>query len=169
MLSWCHMDGRGIRGINIVVVTHSPFVLSDVPLQHTLYMEDGKQVRNAKQTYGGNIHELLGANFFMDYSIGEVARTNIEEIIYLYNESDKKSEIQQNMQQYRQHRQRYKYIVSIVADEYLKQMITRMLCKCESVYMHSDCSAHELEMKIIQKKEELAHLEMALAKRKGEL
>ena len=169
MLSWCHMDGRGIRGINIVVVTHSPFVLSDVPLQHTLYMEDGKQVENAKQTYGGNIHELLGANFFMDYSIGEVARTNIEEIIYLYNESDKQDEIQKNMQQYRQHRQRYKYIVGIVADEYLKQMITRMLCKCESVYMHSDSSVHELEEEINQKREELAQLEIALAKMKGEL
>ncbi len=169
MLSWCHMDGRGIRGINIVVVTHSPFVLSDVPLQHTLYMEDGKQVENAKQTYGGNIHELLGANFFMDYSIGEVARTNIEEIIYLYNESDKQDEIQKNMQQYRQHRQRYKYIVGIVADEYLKQMITRMLYKCESIYMHGVGDVHELEEEINQKREELAQLEIALAKRKGEL
>lgn len=163
MLSWCHIDGRGIRGINIVVVTHSPFVLSDVPLQHTLYMKNGTQITNNKQTFGGNIHELLGENFFMDYSIGEVAKGNIEEIIQLYSERDQQEKRPYNEQTYRQHRQRYKYVASIIADEYLKKMIDRMLHKCESIYLHEDVSKQELEKDIKQKKEELARLEAKLA------
>lgn len=164
MLSWCHIDGRGIRGINIVVVTHSPFVLSDVPLQHTLYMQNGTQIINDKQTFGGNIHELLGDNFFMDYSIGEVAKVNIEEIIRLYNERDQQENKTDNAQKYQRHRQRYKYIASIVADEYLKRMIDRMLHTCESVYLPKEVSKQELEKRIHQKKAEIAQLEEELTK-----
>lgn len=163
MLSWCHIDGRGIRGINILVVTHSPFVLSDIPLQHTLYMLNGAQIINDKQTFGGNIHELLGENFFMDYTIGEVARANIEEVIQLYNERDQQAKRLDNAQKYRQHRQRYRYIANIVADEYLKNLINRMLRTCESVYLFEDISRQELEKEIHQKKEELAQLEAKIS------
>ena len=41
-LSWCNINTNIIRGVNILIVTHSPFVLSDVPLSNTLYLKDGR-------------------------------------------------------------------------------------------------------------------------------
>lgn len=169
MLSWCHMDGRGIRGINILIVTHSPFVLSDVPLQHTLYLDNGEKTEKDKQTFGGNIHELLGENFFMDYSIGEVARTNIEEIIQLYNERDNHENKKINEQKFQKNRQRYYYILSIIADEYLNKMIGRMLRECESQYLLRDDKRRAIEREIQQKREELAQLESTLKQMNAEL
>lgn len=42
MLSWCHINNTKIRSVNIIIVTHSPFVLSDVPKNRILYLKDGK-------------------------------------------------------------------------------------------------------------------------------
>jgi predicted ATP-dependent endonuclease of OLD family len=58
-LAWCHIDARRIRSVNITVVTHSPFVLSDVMNAHTLNMSQGVVSRKEQQTFGANIHELL--------------------------------------------------------------------------------------------------------------
>ena len=129
MLSWCHIDPEIIKGVNILIVTHSPFVLSDVPLSNTLYLENGKFVRKYKETFCGNIHELLGGNFFMDYSIGDVARKNIEDIIRIYNKRNTNGE-----SDYIANRDMYQYISEIIADQYLHNRIKDMLSELDVFY-----------------------------------
>lgn len=127
MLSWCHINPQIIRGINILIATHSPFVLSDVPLSNTLYLDDGEVVKKNKETFCGNIHEMLGENFFLEYSIGNVARKNVEEILKLYNEfadSDDKVEcISGRADAWA----RYKYVSRLIADDYLHGLVQRMM------------------------------------------
>lgn len=130
MLSWCHINRNIIRGVNILIVTHSSFVLSDIPLVNTLYLKDGVPDTKQKETFCGNVHELLGGNFFMDYSIGEVAQKNVEEIIYLYNhryEEVAKTTFLENSD-------RYRYISSIVADQYLQIKIKDMIKALDELY-----------------------------------
>lgn len=138
MLSWCHINHKIIRGVNLLIITHSPFVLSDIPLEHTLYLKDGNAVKKEKETFCGNIHEMLGGNFFMEYSIGDVAKENVEEIIRLYNQKDDESKQEINSGQYLANLVRYNYVASIIADDYLKRTVKAMLKELDQKYSKED-------------------------------
>jgi hypothetical protein len=73
---------RKIKAINILFVTHSPFVLSDVPLNNVMFIEDGRQCYPmSENTFGANIHTLLQHGFFLKgVPIGEFARNKINEL-----------------------------------------------------------------------------------------
>ena len=87
----CNLDSEKILGINIVIVTHSPFILSDMLVQNTLYLtENGPRVLD-KQTFGGNYYDMLCNSFmFTDSAMGEVARQRIKEWI---TEKNRKQEV----------------------------------------------------------------------------
>lgn len=138
MLSWCHINHNIIRGVNLLIVTHSPFVLSDIPLKHTLYLKDGSVVNKEKETFCGNVHEMLGGNFFMKYSIGDVAKENVEEIIRLYNQKDDDNKQDDNRKQYRDNRVRYNYVASIIADDYLQKRVKDMVEELNQKYAQED-------------------------------
>ena len=125
MISWCHIDRRKIRSINIIIVTHSPFVLSDVPLENILYLEDGRHVKKMQQTFSANIHEILQSHFFMKYPMGEIAREVLDRIITLYGKRDEDRE--RALKDLSDNKDYYYYVESIIADPYLKSTIHRML------------------------------------------
>ena len=81
---------RRILGINLCFVTHSPFILSDIPNENILFLDDYgqpiKEIKNLK-TFGANIHDLLAKNFFLAKgAMGEFARGKIQRIIDQLNE-----------------------------------------------------------------------------------
>lgn len=77
-LSWSGIDRRKIRSINLLLATHSPFVLSDILTENSLYLMNGRQKRVKRQTFGGNYYNMLkGSFFFRESAIGEVASSNI--------------------------------------------------------------------------------------------
>lgn len=158
MLSWCHINHNIIRGVNILIVTHSPFVLSDIPLEHTLYLKDGDVVDKDKETFCGNIHEMLGGNFFMEYSIGDVAKENVEEIIRLYNKKDDQKEQKNNSTKYRVNQLRYNYVASIIADDYLQKKVKAMLKELNQKYMIEE-DPISLDMQIYEIRKQLNELE----------
>lgn len=84
-----------IEAINICLVTHSPYILSDIPDIYTLRLEEGKPAPEDGRTFGANIHDLLANDFFMnDGFMGEWAKQKIEEIIRFLNFSKLKVEYQ---------------------------------------------------------------------------
>ncbi|WP_448698133.1 AAA family ATPase [Mucilaginibacter sp. AW1-3] len=75
-----------ISGINLIFVTHSPFILSDIPSQNILFLkmedEQAVQVYHDKKTFGANIHNLLSDGFFMRAGLcGAFAQDKINKII----------------------------------------------------------------------------------------
>ncbi len=73
-LASANIDRRKIRSVNILVATHSPFILSDVLTQNTLYLEDGIPKQVKKQTFGGNYYDMLRSSFFFTSSaIGDIS------------------------------------------------------------------------------------------------
>ena len=72
-----------IKSINIMMVTHSPFVLSDIPHTNILALNKEGQVVNSRMyTFGANIHTLLSSTFFMkNGTIGEYAQWMINYIV----------------------------------------------------------------------------------------
>ena len=78
------IDIPNIKSLNICFVTHSPFVLSDIPARNILALK--KDIRDKEKislsTFGANIHEMLRNSFFLkDGSIGDYASHVIEQII----------------------------------------------------------------------------------------
>nr|WP_315394820.1 AAA family ATPase [uncultured Sphingobacterium sp.] len=73
---------KQIKNINITFITHSPFILSDIPSQNVLKLKNGELVQNGfERTFAANIHNLLKGGFFMNGAMGEFAKSHIDNVI----------------------------------------------------------------------------------------
>jgi AAA15 family ATPase/GTPase len=69
---------------NIIIVTHSPFILSDIPKNNILYMADGEQVREEGliNPFAANLNDILYQSFFLEGGfIGEHAKDTINQAV----------------------------------------------------------------------------------------
>lgn len=102
---------------NIIIATHSPFILSDMPRENILYLDKGK-VQNREQfikPLAANISDILYQSFFLRNGfIGEWARTKINKIM-------KKKE------PWSQLSSEEKNFIDDIGDEYLKKQVKRHL------------------------------------------
>ena len=75
---------------NIILTTHSPFILSDIPVCNILALKDGEPDEKFKneKTLAANIYDILNNGFFMDDFIGEYSSIFIDEIIRKLNDSN---------------------------------------------------------------------------------
>lgn len=79
-----------IESINILFVTHSPFILSDVPKSQVLFLGEGMPKNTMQEnTFGANIHSLLKNGFFLpNLPMGEFAYEKINDMFRKLNEGD---------------------------------------------------------------------------------
>lgn len=75
--------GDRIKGINILVSTHSPFVLSDIPNQNILCLEAGlpKPWSGTCNTFCANVYDILSCGFFMEKFVGDFAESKYHELM----------------------------------------------------------------------------------------
>lgn len=129
-------------GINITLITHSPFVLSDIPDNNILCMSRKEHVDAFDKTFAANIHDLFNNTFILPYTIGEYAQLKITEIVSTYhrvryivkNDSnwkfcDKRQEWQKQLEW-----SRLKYVSEIIGDNYLSEETNDMLDEIEEWY-----------------------------------
>jgi hypothetical protein len=83
-------DLQEIESVSILFVTHSPFILSDIPKSCVLFLENGLPRNNMQEnTFGANIHSLLKNGFFLpNLPMGEFAYEKINEMFRKLNEGD---------------------------------------------------------------------------------
>lgn len=69
--------------INIFLVTHSPFILSDIPTSNVLFLKEGTQDYSEKErrTFAENIGEMFYDSFFMEQTIGAFAESKLKELV----------------------------------------------------------------------------------------
>lgn len=82
-----------IYGINILFCTHSPFILSDIPSENTLCLENGNiKEPDPNNSFAANIHDLLADEFFLSEEgfMGEFAKKKIQSLIKFLDEKNKK-------------------------------------------------------------------------------
>ena len=123
-------------GINITMVTHSPFVLSDIPESNILYLSRDKKKKLNQKTFAANVHDLFNDTFFLPNTLGEVAQKEVGDIVRYYHKAKllrmKKPGgclIEDNCLDWMKEEQMAKmqYVSSIVGDDYLKEEIVDML------------------------------------------
>jgi len=93
------------KNIHIILTSHSPFILSDLPKENVIFLDKYKKDENQKEgncknvtkdmtmkPFGANIHTLLSDGFFMDGGLmGEFAKGKIQEILnFLDKEKNEK-------------------------------------------------------------------------------
>jgi predicted ATP-dependent endonuclease of OLD family len=128
---------------NIIITSHSPFILSDLPKENVIFLKNGKQEYpfKDKQTFGANIHTLLSDGFFMsDGLMGEFAKGKIEEIKKFYDFIKKfetriisKVKTKERIKEYYlKRKERFEHIQSIIGEPFLQTIIKNYL---DELYM----------------------------------
>lgn len=77
--------------LQVLISTHSPFMLSDVMSSQVIkmdYDENGKCVisKSEKPYYAANVHSIMADGFFLEYTIGEQARIFLQDKFKLLQE-----------------------------------------------------------------------------------
>lgn len=123
------IEFKNITAINICMVTHSPYVLSDIPDIFTLKLEDGKPNISESKTFGANIHELLTHSFFMDSTTGEYAKKKIKEIIEFHYKVKIATgdNLQELRNQYERKKDEYEFIVQNIGEELISGVLKNHL------------------------------------------
>lgn len=90
------MSLEHIKGIHLMLVTHSPYVLSDIPKENVLALnDDGTPSERKIKSFGANIHEMLRDSFFMPHgTIGDFAQWETGHIMALLDVHRKYREFQ---------------------------------------------------------------------------
>lgn len=87
----CNLNNKIIKSINVIIATHSPFVLTDILTQNTLYLAEGKRIIVGRQSFGANYYDMLHDSFFFDDSaLGCVSTMRIKEWLTGVDEKGKK-------------------------------------------------------------------------------
>lgn len=106
------------KNAHIIISSHSPFILSDLPKENVIFLEKGKQVHPNIETFGANIHTLLSHGFFMKEGLmGEFAKEKINKAIEYLN----KKELTKDETDYCEN------IISIIGEPILKRQLQKML------------------------------------------
>lgn len=140
----------GIQSINVCFLTHSPFILSDIPNTNILFLDveetdveiDGvikkrmlsrPQLHN-KKTFAANIHELFRSGFFMKTTQGAFALSKITEIVefcVIVDKTFEKSELSKLKDRYNTVKQNFISIVTIVGEEYIANVLKNNIIQVE--------------------------------------
>lgn len=109
-----------IKNLNFTFITHSPFILSDIPKQNVLFLEvNENQISQPKDyqiknTFAGNISELLEDSFFLkDGLVGAFAKQKVEETIEWLLEIEEKLKTK-NFQANPEKVEYYKKIINVI-------------------------------------------------------
>lgn len=82
-----HIFSESEKKIQIIVTTHSPLCLSDVPSENTAYLyrdNNGFHVKDRKttsQSFGREIYQIYKDSFFLDNTMGEYASRYIRNLL----------------------------------------------------------------------------------------
>jgi len=138
---------ENILGINITFITHSPFILSDIPESKILFLDkesndiDAKTVPQKKnvKTFGANIHSLLSDSFFMDGGLmGEFAKGKINEIKEFHEKVMKEKKTDENIEFYNKNKTKFKQIHLIIGEPFLQKIVKNQLEEIELILLGRD-------------------------------
>lgn len=146
----------GNKMFQIIISTHSPFILSDIPPNNIIYLEKdimgfSKSVKGKFSTFGGNIHNLLKDGFFMDSTMGEYATNKIKDTISFINKSNVEDVTLEQKDE-------ILYVINSIGEPLIKNRIMKMFNdKFKSDYDYTSLYNENLKIKKqLKKKEKLS-------------
>ena len=114
------IDRRKIRSINILMATHSPYILSDIPECNILFLGKKHNKDRKYRTLAANIYDLLHDGFFMDSSIGEFSAKHMQRILEIANMTNE----QERTDNFIKDRECLYFLIDEIGDPYLRKIMT---------------------------------------------
>ena len=108
--------------LNIILATHSPFILSDIPRQNILYLEKGICVNDQIEInpYAANVNDILNQSFFLkDSFMGEFALMRVKNLMEEIDNYGKRKNIRSVDE--------LKKEIELIGDKFLRQQLTSYL------------------------------------------
>ena len=142
--------------IQVVITTHSPLILSDVPSGNIIYLgrksnrcrvEGGPTER---ETFGANIFTLLKDSFYLERSLGEFAYNRIRVVIddlqklKNWNMEDSSESQQANYQEHREKCRKHKQLIEIIGEPVVRGKLQRLYAE-----LFSDNTVARFEKRLI--------------------
>lgn len=136
---------KQIKGLNFIFLTHSPYILSDIPDTYVLKLENGApfNMEGESRTFGANIHDLLANDFFMKNGfMGEYARTQIDALIRELNSTENIAPEEFD---------NYKKRIEIIGEPFLQAKLFELLAsKSGSDYIDTLITMRKLEIERLE-------------------
>ncbi|MNK42095.1 hypothetical protein D3C87_607760 [compost metagenome] len=130
------------KSINFCFITHSPFILTDIPDCNVLFLdENGVPPENSKEfkTFAGNIHELLSEGFFLgDGTVGGFAQDKVTAFIKDINDS-------RPVQMPKEKREELLYCIKMVGEPFLRQQLMDLFVSKFDIAMRIEMLQEEIK------------------------
>jgi AAA15 family ATPase/GTPase len=135
-----------IESVNVTLITHSPFVLSDIPTRNVLCLSrDVEKAKAFNNTFAANIHDLFNNQFVLPDTIGELARTKIQEFVAVYDlqmevwkkdeeEWGSRRQDEKIKEQLWNNLPNFDYLTRIIGDEYIGSELRDMFMELVKFY-----------------------------------
>lgn len=157
------------KRIQLLIATHSPLVLSDIPKENCYFLKPGERLsfansKDITQTFGANIHQILNNSFFLDKTKGELSSTLIQEIAQnLENlkrqiQSEVKAEAQnvENMAALMERCRGYRKVIELIGEPLIRQKLWTYYLDCfpEEASIE-DLIQRKIQVMTVEQKEQL--------------
>lgn len=107
----------------IILTTHSPYILSDISSEHIMFLDNGKIQKPISETFGQNIYTMLKDSFFLDFTWGEFARKKIESVkAYLECKQQNTDYVAENMDMVKA-----KSIIALIGEPVIRDALEKKL------------------------------------------
>jgi energy-coupling factor transporter ATP-binding protein EcfA2 len=98
---------------NLTIITHSPFMVSDIPSDSILRLLDINKTIETGKTFSANIYDLLKHQFYLNAPVGGVSEQIYNKIIRDYKNN--------NFFEYSENMSFYKQLLAEIGDDYFKK------------------------------------------------
>ncbi|WP_312509653.1 hypothetical protein [Chryseobacterium culicis] len=122
---------QNVFNINLIFLSHSPFILSDIPKQNVLFLENGKPITQSRleqmNTFSANISDLISNSFFInDGMIGDYAKFKINETITWLNRFLTTKFKNEKVNYLKEEQQEHKKLINIIDDPIVKRKLSEL-------------------------------------------
>lgn len=107
--------------IQIILATHSPYIISDLPKGNVIkltYNGEARTVDECHFGFGSNIYDIISDSFFLDNTMGEFARLKIDSMIEFLTSSETLSDTKH---------EQYQCLIDMIDDSYLRSHLQNMI------------------------------------------
>lgn len=116
-----------VLGFHIVLTTHSPFILSDIPESNILYLEDGIRRNESHKfinPFSANINDILCQSFFLKTEgfIGEHAKQIIMSLCNYLEDNN----IKNGNNDIKWDKSSSKYVIDIIGEPLIKDVLKQL-------------------------------------------
>jgi predicted ATPase len=135
LINGLKLDKEKIKSINICIVTHSPFLLSDILKNNILFLKEGKVANNEvkTETFGANFYDILKNGFFLDENaLGCFVNKKIKEVIkFIGNNENNNKKINTQLPDINEITEKEaNEIVKLIGDPFLKGYLLDKIEQC---------------------------------------